>query len=106
MDIERMKNETQLAIAQMKIQADEAKALFEATTKRVGTESQWQYDEEMNAQQQRADKELALLKGTLKTATTTPTQVSVVSTEEGPGSPPEGAEALWGRTRDLPGGMP
>jgi hypothetical protein len=62
MDMERMKNETQLAIAQMKIQADEAKALFEATTKRVGTESQWQYDEEMQARAQQQARELTLLK--------------------------------------------
>ena len=70
MDMERMKNETQLAIAQMKIQAGEAKAVFEATTKRVGTESQWQYDEEMKAQQQRADTDLAVLKGAMQGATT------------------------------------
>jgi len=69
MDMERMKNETQLAIAQMKIQAGEAKAVFEATTKRVGTESQWQYDEEMKAQQQRADTDLAVLKGAMQGAT-------------------------------------
>ena len=68
MDMERMKNETQLAIAQMKIQAGEAKAVFEATTKRVGTESQWQYDEEMKAQQQRADTDLVVLKGAMQGA--------------------------------------
>jgi hypothetical protein len=68
MDMERMKNETQLAIAQMKIQAGEAKAVFDATTKRVGTESQWQYDEEMTAQQQRGDQELAMLKGAMQRA--------------------------------------
>ena len=87
MDIERMKNETQLAIAQMKIQAADAKAVFEATTKRVGTESQWQYDEEMRAQQQRADKELTMLKGALKAAPAAPTTVSVVSTEDEDGPP-------------------
>ena len=62
MDMERMKNETQLAIAQMKIQATEAKAVFDATTKRVGTESQWQYDEEMQARDQQQARELTLLK--------------------------------------------
>ena len=87
MDMERMKNETQLAIAQMKIQADEATAVFHATTKRVGTESQWQYDEEMKAQQQRADKELTMLKGALKAAPTADTTVAVVSTPEEEGPP-------------------
>jgi NADH dehydrogenase/NADH:ubiquinone oxidoreductase subunit G len=87
MDIERMKNETQLAIAQMKIQADDAKAVFHATTKRVGTESQWQYDEEMKAQQQRADKELTMLKGALKAAPAADTTVAVVSTPEEDGPP-------------------
>jgi hypothetical protein len=89
MDMERMKNETQLAIAQMKIQAGEAKAVFEATTKRVGTESQWQYDEEMQAQQRRADTELAVLKGAMASAPTAPTTVSVVRTGEIPGPPRE-----------------
>ena len=85
MDMERMKNETQLAIAQMKIQAGEAKAVFEATTKRVGTESQWQYDEEMKVQQQRADTELAVLKGAMQGAAAgapASTTVSVISPPE------------------------
>ena len=89
MDMERMKNETQLAIAQMKIQAGEAKAVFEATTKRVGTESQWQYDEEMQAQQRRADTELTVLKGAMSGAPTAPSTVSAVRTGEIPGSPLE-----------------
>jgi hypothetical protein len=93
MDMERMKNETQLAIAQMKIQATEAKAVFDATTKRVGTESQWQYDEEMTAQQQRSDKELAMLKGALKAAPGTPTTVAVVRTPEEEGPPGYGPGA-------------
>jgi hypothetical protein len=91
MDMERMKNETQLAIAQMKIQAGEAKAVFEATTKRVGTESQWQYDEEMKAQQQRADTDLVVLKGAMQgaaagaPATTTVSVISPPEEEEGYG---------------------
>jgi hypothetical protein len=84
MDMERMKNETQLAIAQMKIQAADAKAVFDATTKRVGTESQWQYDEEMQAQQRRADTELAMLKGAMKHAPAAPTTVAVVRAEDAP----------------------
>ena len=90
MDMERMKNETQLAIAQMKIQANEAKAVFDATTKRVGTQSQWQYDEEMKAQQQRADRELAMLKGAMKAAPSASTTMAVLSTpeEEEPGYGP------------------
>lgn len=68
MDIERMKNETQLAIAQMKIQAGEAKALFEATTKRVGTESQWQYDEEMKARDQAQERNMKVLEGAMQAA--------------------------------------
>ena len=85
MDMERMKNETQLAIAQMKIQADEAKAVFEATTKRVGTESQWQYDDERQSQQQRATAELALLKGALQTAPTPTADVVNTPNEDGYG---------------------
>ena len=91
MDMERMKNETQLAIAQMKIQAGEAKAVFEATTKRVGTESQWQYDEEMKAQQQRADTDLAVLKGAMQGATPggpAVTSVSVIPPPEEEGYGP------------------
>jgi len=91
MDMERMKNETQLAIAQMKIEAGEAKAVFEATTKRVGTESQWQYDEEMKAQQQRADTDLAVLKGAMQGATTggpAVTSVSVIPPPEEEGYGP------------------
>jgi hypothetical protein len=84
MDMERMKNETQLAIAQMKIQAADAKAVFDATTKRVGTESQWQYDEEMQAQQRRADTELAMLKGAMKHVPAAPTTVAVVRAEDAP----------------------
>ena len=85
MDMERMKNETQLAIAQMKIQADEARSVFEATTKRVGTESQWQNDEERQSQQQRATAELALLKGAMQT-TPTPAVVSTPNEDGfGPG---------------------
>jgi hypothetical protein len=91
MDIERMKNETALAIAQMKIQATDAKAVFDATTKRVGTESQWQYDEEMQEKQRRADTELAVLKGALKSAPAASTTVSVVRTPEDEGPPGYGS---------------
>jgi hypothetical protein len=87
MDIERMKNETALAIAQMKIQAGEAKAVFDATTKRVGTQSQWQYDEEMQEKQRRADTDLTVLKGAMKAAPNASTTVSVVRTPEDEGPP-------------------
>ena len=91
MDIERMKNETQLAIAQMKIQAADAKAVFEATTKRVGTESQWQYDEEMQEKQRRADTDLTVLKGAMKAAPNASTPVAVVRTPEDEGPPGYGS---------------
>jgi len=85
MDMERMKNETQLAIAHMKIQADEAKAVFEATTKRVGTESQWQYDEEMKARDHVQAQALAQMKASGTPARTEAPWVSrPLSPEEGP----------------------
>jgi hypothetical protein len=94
LDIERMKNETQLAIAQMKIQADEAKAVFDATTKRVGTESQWQYDEEMKARDQSQERDMKVLDGAVKAATTP----APAGTSQTPASaaPPEPTEPGYG----------
>jgi hypothetical protein len=85
MDMERMKNETQLAIAHMKIQADDAKAVFEATTKRVGTESQWQYDEEMKARDHVQAQALAQMKASgTPTRTEAPWASRPVPDDEGP----------------------
>ena len=44
LQIERMKNETQLAVATMKIQADEAAAIFAVEVGRVGTDSKHRFD--------------------------------------------------------------
>jgi len=69
----------------MKIQADEAKAVFEATTKRVGTESQWQYDEEMKARDHVQAQALAQMKASGTPARTEAPWVSrPLSPEEGP----------------------
>ncbi len=44
LEIERMRNETQLAITAMKIRADEASAIFQAEVMRVGTGMSQQFD--------------------------------------------------------------
>jgi flagellar biosynthesis GTPase FlhF len=51
-DIERMRNETQLAITAMKIRADEAGAIFQAEVMRVGTGMSQQFDATQQAAQQ------------------------------------------------------
>ena len=51
-EIERMRNETQLAITAMKIRADEAGAIFAAEVSRVGTGAVQQFDATQQAAQQ------------------------------------------------------
>jgi len=51
LEIERMRNETQLAITAMKIRADEAGAIFAAEVNRVGTGAQQQHLQQMAAMQ-------------------------------------------------------
>jgi len=52
MEIERMRNETQLAITAMKIRADEASAIFQAEVMRVGTGMSQQFDATQQAAEQ------------------------------------------------------
>ena len=52
LEIERMRNETQLAITAMKIRADEASAIFQAEVMRVGTGMSQQFDATQQAAEQ------------------------------------------------------
>mgnify|MGYP007004394824 FL=1 len=52
LEIERMRNETQLAITAMKIRADEAGAIFQAEVMRVGTGMSQQFDATQQAAEQ------------------------------------------------------
>jgi len=51
-EIERMRNETQLAMTAMKIRADEASAIFQAEVMRVGTGMSQQFDATQQAAEQ------------------------------------------------------
>tara|TARA_R110000765_G_scaffold73606_3_gene144306 strand:+ start:69 stop:857 length:789 start_codon:yes stop_codon:yes gene_type:complete len=60
LQIERMKNETQLAVATMKIQADEAAAIFAVEVGRVGTDSKHRFDAIKQASDQHHQQQLAM----------------------------------------------
>ena len=51
LEIERMRNETQLAIAEMKIRADQSSAIYQAEVNRVGMGAQQQHQQQMAAMQ-------------------------------------------------------
>jgi len=51
LEIERMRNETQLAIAEMKIRADQSSAIYQAEINRVGMGAQQQHQQQMAAMQ-------------------------------------------------------
>ena len=60
LQIERMKNETQLAVASMKIQSDEAAAIFAVEVGRVGTDSKQRFDAIKQASDQHHQQQLAM----------------------------------------------
>jgi hypothetical protein len=60
LQIERMKNETQLAVATMKIQADEAAAIFAVEVGRVGTDSKQRFDAIKQTSDQHHQQQLAM----------------------------------------------
>jgi hypothetical protein len=60
LQIERMKNETQLAVATIKVQADEAAAIFAVEVGRVGTDSKQRFDAVKQAADQHHQQQLAL----------------------------------------------
>ncbi len=57
-EIERMRNETQLAVTAMKIRADEAAAIFAAEVERVGTNASRVFDAQMQQADQVSQKQL------------------------------------------------
>ena len=60
LQIERMRNETQLAVATMKIQADEAASIFATEVGRVGTDSKQRFDAIKQASDQHHQQQLAM----------------------------------------------
>ena len=60
LEIERMRNETQLAIAAMKIRADEAAAIFAAEVNRVGTGASQHFDAMSQASDQYHQQQMAM----------------------------------------------
>ena len=60
LEIERMRNETQLAITAMKIRADEAAAIFAAEINRVGTGASQRFDAMSQAADQHHQQQMAM----------------------------------------------
>ena len=60
LEIERMRNETQLAITAMKIRADQASAIFAAEVSRVGTGAGQQFDAMSQAADQHHQQQMAM----------------------------------------------